>query len=806
MKKTKRGLSLLLCLLLLLSAVPASAMAAAPEEAALSAALPAERYAPGAAEGDEALLEQYAQEQLDSLGGAKAHSFLRAAHDPAGSLKGATRTVYGILKDQIALVASGESEDMLTVFSIPVEDLGLSQTSWTAAELGLETLLNAAGNSFSSEAMAAVSERVGFNLRLLVNALLSACPYELYWYDKTTGTVLEPYAFTGTKTEIGIVGSMTFTFAVSQDYADGRIRTVSEKNYLCGVDRQYGARVSSAVSTAASIVEECEELSAYEKLRAYKDRICSLVDYNNTASGSGGPYGDPWQLISVFDGDTTTNVVCEGYAKAFQYLCDKSELGDVMAYSVSGTMRGGTGAGAHMWNLVRMDDGLVYLVDVTNCDAGSVGYPNALFLAGTPSGSVDSFYMFTVKNQQIYYFYADKTRAVFSGEELTLATSAYVPADTRVPGVVETVDELLEDIENGVTDITFYGAGSFLVNKEVSIPAGVSFALSEGTLMLSSGVSMTIASGATVTAYKAQIAGSLYNSGTFRLLSESAPFEVTGLLRAETGGEVSVQVLSFRRTGKMRTGGGYYYVEQEPVEEEALRAACAAAAESADNALLFRIRPRAAISLRADLTLPRNSRVIVEAPYSLVPAAGVTLTNNGKLTVYQSCTFPGRVVNEDVLTLAKGVVADFAGGYAGGGTLRISKSASDPYAQLTAPAASLFYAERGKDSYWELTLRAVWIEGSAPDGLLPAGLLQLEDEALAGCAFRYVKLPEGAESIGSGVFAGSVGLRAVYIPESVTGIATDAFDGTPDEFTIVGKAGSYAASFAEQYGIPFVEG
>ena len=30
------------------------------------------------------------------------------------------------------------------------------------------------------------------------------------------------------------------------------------------------------------------------------------------------------ELIWVFDGDSSTNVVCEGYAKAFQYLCDLS--------------------------------------------------------------------------------------------------------------------------------------------------------------------------------------------------------------------------------------------------------------------------------------------------------------------------------------------------------------------------------------------------------------------------------------------------------------------------------------------------
>ena len=804
MKKLKRSLSLFLCLLLLLSLLPVSALAAEPEAAAepapqteaeeaaqgdmegtepaaeepALAALPSDResgneeepgtepedepegetedepeeepenepeeepenepedepeeepeeepelaveqavelYAPGAEEGDAALLEQYAQKRLDSLSAVRNRKMLRGARDPADTLEGVNRTVYNILKQKIALIASGESEDMLTVFSIPVEDLGLLQSSWTADELGFETLLNAEGNNFTSEAMAAVNERVGFNLRIVLNCLQSACPYELYWYDKTMGTALQSYSFAGNSKTIRLKGTMTFTFSVSRDYADSRTRTIDGVDYPCGVDRQYGERVSNAVANAAAIIQDFAGYSAYEKLLGYKNRICALVEYDDLASVNHDRYGDPWQIISVFDGDTETNVVCEGYAKAFQYLCDKSELGGVMAWCASGMMQGGTGAGSHMWNLVRMDDGLVYLVDVTNCDEGSIGYADGLFLVGGSSGSVASGYVCMVKGRQIHYAYDEKSRALYSEEELTLATSNYITVTPRVPGVVETVDELLEDIGNGVTDIRFYGAGSFLVNKALSIPAGVKFTLGEGTLLVSSGVSMSVASGATVTAYKAQIAGGVSNSGTLRLLSASAPLEVTGSLRCESGGGVYVRDLGFQRTGKMRTGGGYYYVEQEPDNETALRSACAAAAASGDSALLFRILPRAAISLSADLTLPRCSRVIVEAPYCLVPDAGVTLTNSGKLTVYQSFTAAGRVMNENVLTLAKNVVADFAGGYAGGGTLRVSKEASDPFAQVASPAASVFSAERAADGYWELTLKSFTLRYDANSG------------------------------------------------------------------------------------------
>ena len=123
-----------------------------------------------------------------------------------------------------------------------------------------------------------------------------------------------------------------------------------------------------------------------EKLAAYKNKICELVSYNDAAADSMSTANgiNPWQMIYVFDGSSSTKVVCEGYSKAFQYLCDLSSFsGDVECHTMGGTMSGGTGAGGHMWNVVTMDDGKNYLVDVTNCNTGTIGSPDKLFLAHT---------------------------------------------------------------------------------------------------------------------------------------------------------------------------------------------------------------------------------------------------------------------------------------------------------------------------------------------------------------------------------------------------------------------------------------
>ena len=85
---------------------------------------------------------------------------------------------------------------------------------------------------------------------------------------------------------------------------------------------------------------------------------------------------------------------------------------------------------------------------------------------------------------------------------------------------------------------------------------------------------------------------------------------------------------------------------------------------------------------------------------------------------------------------------------------------------------------------------------------LPASLTTIEAEAFAGGAFSYVKLPEGATTIGSRAFADCPSLRYIYIPEATTGIAADAFSGVSG-LTILGKSGSYAEFYAQRNGYAF---
>ena len=86
---------------------------------------------------------------------------------------------------------------------------------------------------------------------------------------------------------------------------------------------------------------------------------------------------------------------------------------------------------------------------------------------------------------------------------------------------------------------------------------------------------------------------------------------------------------------------------------------------------------------------------------------------------------------------------------------------------------------------------------------LPAALAHIDAEAFMGTTFACVKLPAELRSIGVRAFADCANLAQIYIPANVTQIDSTAFSGCT-QLTIYGAAGSYAESFANEQGIPFV--
>ncbi len=134
--------------------------------------------------------------------------------------------------------------------------------------------------------------------------------------------------------------------------------------------------------------------------------------------------------IGMYDPDTDGEKIgtLKDYAKAFKYLCD---LSGIECYTVTGTMKGGTGEGGHMWNLVKLNGG-VLLVDVTNCDDGTIGASNKLFLKSDTDATTSNAdgYAFTLGSQNITYTYDDNTKAIYNEADLTLkAERVLTPVD-----------------------------------------------------------------------------------------------------------------------------------------------------------------------------------------------------------------------------------------------------------------------------------------------------------------------------------------------------------------------------------------
>ena len=278
-------------------------------------------------------------------------------------------------------------------------------------------------------------------------------PYDLYWFDKTEGML---FGFGAVEDSSGnvTVSNVTYHMAVSSPYSDTTKTTTDStgKTYVIGVNTTKTSAVSTAVTNATNIVNANSTKRDYEKLKAYLSEICNRVEYNHAAAGSSytGGYGDPWQLIYVFDNDTTNKVVCEGYAKAFKYLCDLSTFNDtdLSCYLVTGTMKGGTGeggsgaGGGHMWNVVHIE-GNNYLVDVTNCDTGTIGATDKLFLCGVREDVASEKYTATNAtagvSHNVEYEYDAATRGGYTADELKLSGVKYTPPAQETPIVTGTL-------------------------------------------------------------------------------------------------------------------------------------------------------------------------------------------------------------------------------------------------------------------------------------------------------------------------------------------------------------------------------
>ena len=346
----------------------------------------------------------------------------------AVALNEVTNNIYRRLVPEIKKIAAGESASA----TIVITDMPIT---YTQEVLGHITIIE--GGALSKAASEKIDELFGADVNhdALLSKLLANMPYELYWFDKTNGMAIS-YGIEADENTVTIP-YIVVGFCVADAYRDTTKYLVNEKGEqildednnpvpdYTAIDTAKTGAAKTAAAKAAEVVAANQDKGTYSKLVAYREFITDAVEYNKAASKPDYPYGygDPWQLIYVFDNDPDTNVVCEGYSKAFKYLCDLTWTGsdpEVACYLPTGTMDGGD----HMWNIVSIG-GANYLTDITNCDSGTTGAPDQLFLCGA-EGSVDASYAAATTNGTVTYVYDNETLALYD-KELVLSATKYSP-------------------------------------------------------------------------------------------------------------------------------------------------------------------------------------------------------------------------------------------------------------------------------------------------------------------------------------------------------------------------------------------
>lgn len=126
------------------------------------------------------------------------------------------------------------------------------------------------------------------------------------------------------------------------------------------------AGIATRDAAIQQILAGCPTDSVYKQIVYINDALTARNAYNSAVATGKPDYASSlaWKSISALEGNVGAyGPVCEGYARAFQVLCDQLQIPCVLVDGPAVDSLTDT-AESHMWNYVQVDGGW-YAVDVT---------------------------------------------------------------------------------------------------------------------------------------------------------------------------------------------------------------------------------------------------------------------------------------------------------------------------------------------------------------------------------------------------------------------------------------------------------
>lgn len=214
----------------------------------------------------------------------------------------------------------------------------------------------------------------------------------------------------------------------------------------------------------------------YEIAKKVHDKIITDIDYLNDNEGNPSLELYAHNIVGILDG---TGGVCEGYAKAFQYILNKLNIPNLYIPGYAGWS---DNYGGHAWNMAMADNGQFYYVDATWDDLGEDGISYDYFMSGSTFFDLEHFpnktsdvgfeylYPLPVVPAENYNSYENYSYIPITTTAYTISNTTYVydgkpkEPEVKIDGLKKDVDYTVyynNNIDAGVATIYIIGKGKY---------------------------------------------------------------------------------------------------------------------------------------------------------------------------------------------------------------------------------------------------------------------------------------------------------------------------------------------------------